>query len=271
MEVRLRPSDLWRNEADPKPPDTLSGMTMTNDDLGPEVTSRTTTEVQLWRPTTGQHEAPLGGPAFDDLLALGLEIPASQRAAWLADNCEDPDLRREVLELLDREADLGDFLEPPAMSIPRHEAQGSLRQNPGSAARAGDLPETVGPYRILELLGEGGMGVVYLAEQDEPVERQLAVKVVRADLTARGARERFVAERRALARLSHPYIAQMYEAGTTDQGFPYFAMERIGGEPITAYCDSRQLSIEERLSLFVKVCEGVQHAHLRGIIHRDLK
>ena len=154
-----------------------------------------------------------------------------------------------------------------AATPPRHSVEAEDRGDPNGGA----CPDRIGPFRIVRRLGEGGMGVVYLAEQDEPVSRQLAVKVIRAELTTPEAAARFTAERQALARLSHPHIAQMYEAGTTEDGYPYFAMELVTGLPITEYCDCNQMSIEERLGLFVSVCEGVQHAHHRGIIHRDLK
>ncbi|MCP4899696.1 MAG: serine/threonine protein kinase, partial [bacterium] len=209
---------------------------------------------------------------FDELLARALEVSADEQSAFMEANCEDPDLRQELIALLAKESELSEFLETPAGVILDNSEQErpskSRRPNP---TKTRELPKTIGPFRIRELLGEGGMGVVYLAEQDEPVERELAVKVVRADLTSPGACERFAAERQALARLSHPHIAQMYEAGTTEDGFPYFAMELVTGLPITKYCDRNLTSIERRLELFVQVCEGVQHAHQRGIIHRDIK
>ncbi len=131
--------------------------------------------------------------------------------------------------------------------------------------------ETIGPYRLLESLGEGGMGTVYLAEQTEPVERKLALKLVRAGFTDPEVTARFLAERQAMARLAHPNIAQIFEAGTTSNGLPYFAMELVEGVSITEYCDRHTLSIRARLRLFVIVCRAVRHAHQRGIIHRDLK
>ena len=213
-----------------------------------------------------------GSNYFDELLARALEVPAAEQRAFLESHCDDPDLRAEILALLDMEADLGEFIERPAaleLEIKEGNEQGNPEPSPSLKSRR--LPETVGPYRITGILGEGGMGIVYRAEQDEPIHRELAVKVVRTDLSIPGAHERFMAERQALARLSHPAIAQMYEAGTTQEGFPYFAMELVTGRPITEYCDGSRLSVEERLDLFIQVCEGVQHAHHRGIIHRDLK
>ncbi len=209
---------------------------------------------------------------FTEFLARALEVPADERTLFIEDNCADPDLRAELIELFAKEAELGAFLErPAARALKGSEQAPPLETGRLSQPTARALPETVGPFRIRELLGEGGMGVVYLAEQDEPVKRELAIKVVRAELTDKNVYQRFAAERQALARLSHPYIAQMYEAGTTEDGFPYFAMELVRGVPITKYCDRSQKAIEERLKLFVQVCQGVQHAHQRGIIHRDLK
>ncbi|MCP4657284.1 MAG: protein kinase [bacterium] len=133
------------------------------------------------------------------------------------------------------------------------------------------LPERIGPYRILEVLGEGGMGTVYLAEQTEGLKRRVALKLVRPTLVEREAFLRFKAERQALARMNHPNIAQVFEAGTTDDGQPYIAMEYVPGRPITGYCDRRRPEMSPRLELLIAVGEGIAHAHRRGIIHRDIK
>ncbi|MCP4899693.1 MAG: serine/threonine protein kinase [bacterium] len=211
-----------------------------------------------------------GSDRFDELLARALEVPTADQQAFVESNCPDPELREALIGLLGLEPKLGGFLErPAALGLGAEEPAVGARK--GSSSTAQGLPDVIGPFRIREVLGAGGMGVVYLAEQDEPVQRELAVKVVRADLTAPGASERFSAERQALARLSHPAIAQMYEAGTTDDGFPYFAMELVSGHSIIEHCDRSRLSVEDRLELFTRVCDGVQHAHHRGIIHRDLK
>ncbi|MEZ5966831.1 MAG: bifunctional serine/threonine-protein kinase/formylglycine-generating enzyme family protein [Planctomycetota bacterium] len=132
-------------------------------------------------------------------------------------------------------------------------------------------PETIGPYRILETLGEGGMGTVYLAEQREPVQRRVALKVIKLGMDSKQVLARFQAERQALALMNHDCIAKVFDAGTTERGQPYFAMEHVPGVPITEHCDRHELSVDERLSLFKKVCAGVQHAHQKGVIHRDLK
>jgi non-specific serine/threonine protein kinase/serine/threonine-protein kinase len=134
------------------------------------------------------------------------------------------------------------------------------------------LPDKwIGRYQIRQLLGEGGMGSVYLAEQHEPVERMVALKLMRSTLAGPAAVARFSTERQALARLSHPNIAAMYDAGATEEGFPFFVMERVQGRPLIDYCDEHRLPIRERIKLLLQVCKGVQHAHQKGIIHRDLK
>ncbi len=132
-------------------------------------------------------------------------------------------------------------------------------------------PEQIGPYRILSVLGEGGMGTVYVAEQREPVRRRVALKVIKLGMDSKQVLHRFEAERQALAMMEHSNIARVYEAGTTERGQPFFAMEYVRGKPITRYCDEHKLSLEERLVLFRQLCSGVQHAHQKGVIHRDLK
>ena len=136
---------------------------------------------------------------------------------------------------------------------------------------APDFPERIGPYRILERLGTGGMGVVYLGEQREPVRRRVALKVIKLGMDSKEVLARFEAERQAVSLMQHPNVAHIYDAGTTERGQPWFAMELVKGLPITQYCDEQRLSIRERLILFTQVCQGVQHAHQKGIMHRDLK
>src|SRR5262249_53496245 len=132
-------------------------------------------------------------------------------------------------------------------------------------------PEQIGPYRIISTLGQGGMGVVYEAEQFRPVRRTVALKVIKLGMDTREVIARFDAERQALAVMEHPNIARVYDAGATDAGRPYFVMEFVRGAPITRYCDEKMLSTQGRLELFIKVCDAIQHAHMKGVIHRDLK
>jgi serine/threonine protein kinase len=132
-------------------------------------------------------------------------------------------------------------------------------------------PERIGPYRILQVLGEGGMGIVYLAEQVEPIRRRVALKVVKPGMDTREVLARFEAERQALAVMSHANVARVFDAGATEQGRPYFVMEYVPGIRITEYCDMRCLSVRERLELFTEVCNAIQHAHQKGVIHRDIK
>ncbi len=163
------------------------------------------------------------------------------------------------------------------------ESGGPAAEGPGIAAvpldsvqRIQRKPSTgegmiAGPYRLIRLLGKGGMGEVWLAEQSEPVKRLAALKLIRVDLGSKEVLGRFEAERQALALMNHPNIAQILDAGTTPDGLPYFAMEYVDGQWLTGYCDSKRLGVNERLQLFADVCSGVQHAHQKGILHRDLK
>ena len=133
------------------------------------------------------------------------------------------------------------------------------------------IPTQIGPYRILETLGEGGMGTVYLAEQKEPVRRRVALKLIKLGMDSKAVLARFEAERRALSMMEHSCIATVLDAGVSAQGQPYFVMEFVKGIPITDYCDQNKLGLKERIELLQKVCSGVQHAHLKGVMHRDLK
>ena len=165
--------------------------------------------------------------------------------------------------LLERLCGADSFLEPPA-SAPT--LTGRIVRRPSEG------PGTViGPYKLMEQIGEGGMGVVYVAEQTQPVRRKVALKVIKPGMDTKQVIARFEAERQALAMMDHPNIAKVFDGGTTESGRPYFVMELVRGIPITDYCDQEQLSIPERLELFVLVCRAVQHAHQKGIIHRDLK
>jgi serine/threonine protein kinase len=129
----------------------------------------------------------------------------------------------------------------------------------------------VGRYKLLEKIGEGGFGVVYVAEQKTPIRRRVALKIIKLGMDTRSVVARFEAERQALAMMDHPNIAKVLDAGATDAGRPYFVMELVRGVPITQYCDQHNLSPTERLNLFIHVCQAIQHAHQKGIIHRDIK
>ncbi len=152
-------------------------------------------------------------------------------------------------------------------------ARAAITQFPGNDRTSvpGDKPPALANFRLIEEIGRGGMGVVWLAEQDEPVKRRVAIKLIKADLNSKDVLARFDAEKQALGMMDHPNIARVLDAGTTDEGRPYFVMELVEGVPITGYCDDNKLSVDERLKLFVVVCKAVQHAHQKGIIHRDLK
>jgi eukaryotic-like serine/threonine-protein kinase len=141
----------------------------------------------------------------------------------------------------------------------------------GGSAEERDIPDRIGPYKILQVLGSGGMGVVYLADQLEPVTRRVALKVVKLGMDTKEVLARFEAERQALALMDHPGIARAFDAGATSSGRPYFAMELVRGIPLTDYCDKNHLRVAQRVELFIEVCRAVHHAHQKGVIHRDLK
>ena len=150
----------------------------------------------------------------------------------------------------------------------REERTNLSDSQPGTSV---DVPLELENFRFIKVLGQGGMGVVWLAEQDKPVKRRVALKLIKSDVPSKDVMARFEAEKQALAMMDHPNIARVLDAGTTDEGRPYFVMELVEGVPITQYCDDNKLSVDERLKLFVPVCKAVQHAHQKGIVHRDLK
>src|SRR5882757_7749698 len=200
------------------------------------------------------------------ILNAALELPADKRAAYLDQTCAgDVILRQQVEALLQAHEQAGGFLSaPPA----RFDFKRTVLMNVLIAEKAGDK---IGRYKLLQQIGEGGCGVVYMAEQEEPVHRRVALKVIKQGMDTKQVIARFEAERQALALMDHPNIAKVFDAGATDAGRPYFVMELVRGVKITDYCDEVHLSTPERLALFVQVCQAIQHAHQKGIIHRDLK
>jgi WD40 repeat protein/serine/threonine protein kinase/tetratricopeptide (TPR) repeat protein len=204
------------------------------------------------------------------MAALPIEDPA-ERSAYLDRECAgEPALRQRVEALLAAFAQAGSFLQRPAADPG---ATSDVAQpGPSSGNGPAEGPGTViGPYRLLEEIGEGGMGTVWMAEQTEPVKRLVAVKLIKAGMDSRQVLARFEAERQALALMDHPNIARVLDAGTSGAGRPYFVMDLVKGVPITRYCDEHRLTPRQRLELFLPVCQAVQHAHHKGIIHRDLK
>src|SRR5262245_15690928 len=195
-----------------------------------------------------------------------------ERQAFLDRACGgDAGARGRVEALLAEHDQLGSFLERPAAPLLPTAAFEPAEDAAAPHPAAAPDRRTIGPYRLLEVIGEGGMGAVWMADQAEPIRRRVAVKVVKPGMDSRQVVARFEAERQALALMDHPNIAKVLDAGTTDDGRPYFAMELVQGVPITAFCDERRLTPRQRMDLFVPVCQAIQHAHQKGIIHRDLK
>jgi WD40 repeat protein/serine/threonine protein kinase len=194
--------------------------------------------------------------------ALEKEDPA-ERAAFLDQVCAaDPALRQRLERLLQRHQEPDRFMERPAHALIGRVDEPSVSEHPGTV---------IGPYKLLEQIGEGGFGVVFMAEQQQSLRRKVALKVIKPGMDSKQVIARFEAERQALAMMDHQNIARVLDAGATDTGRPYFVMELVRGIPITQFCDDNQLTPRERLELFVAVCQAVQHAHQKGIIHRDLK
>jgi serine/threonine protein kinase len=187
---------------------------------------------------------------------------AGERLAYLQQACEgDTELRAEIESLLEAHGEAGSFLDERG-PCPSATVDDPIRERPGTV---------IGPYKLMEQIGEGGMGLVFVAEQQQPVRRRVALKLIKPGMDTREVIARFEAERQALALMDHPNIAKVLDAGATDSGRPFFVMELVKGVPITQFCDDNRLAPRERLELFVSVCQAVQHAHQKGIIHRDVK
>jgi serine/threonine protein kinase len=198
------------------------------------------------------------------IFAAALDIPdPAERAAYLDQACQrQPGLRQHIDELIAAQEELGSFLARPAVVPEGVMANPPVREGPGSK---------IGPYKLLQQIGEGGMGIVYMAEQEQPVRRKVALKIIKPGMDSQQVIVRFEAERQALAMMDHLHIAKVFDAGTTESGLPYFVMGLVYGVPITKFCDDHQLTPWERLELFIPVCQAIQHAHQKGIIHRDVK
>jgi eukaryotic-like serine/threonine-protein kinase len=195
-----------------------------------------------------------------ELFAEALALDSGERATFLERACgTDAELLRQVLELLDAHAD-----DSPVLRTTSTAVLGGETLSEGAGAE-------IGRYKLLQKIGEGGCGIVYMAEQEEPVRRRVALKIIKLGMDTKSVVARFEAERQALALMNHPNIAKVFDAGATEAGRPYFVMELVRGVKITEYCDEARLGTRERLDLFIQVCQAVQHAHQKGIIHRDLK
>lgn len=205
----------------------------------------------------------MGNPNWDgiaEVIAEAMRHEPGERAAFVYRTCPDEASRTEAMSLLGALERAGGFMDRPTPA------------NARAAAGLGEAPGTVvGRYVLLEQIGEGGFGRVFLAEQREPVVRRVALKIIKLGMDTRQVIARFETERQALAVMDHPNIARVLDGGATETGRPYFVMELVRGEPITAFCDTHRLGIPDRLELFLQVCAAVQHAHQKGVIHRDLK
>jgi serine/threonine protein kinase/tetratricopeptide (TPR) repeat protein len=188
-----------------------------------------------------------------------LQLPPGEREAYLQQTCGGGlELLQRIRSLLNASERQTDLLAPAS----------TVAASPAPSEKPGDR---IGPYKLLQLIGEGGCGVVYMAEQDKPIHRRVALKIIKLGMDTRQVIARFEAERQALALMDHPNIAKVHDAGATATGRPYFVMELVRGVKITDYCDEKKLPTRQRLELFIQVCQAVQHAHQKGIIHRDLK
>ncbi len=190
------------------------------------------------------------------------DLPLKEREAYLDSEVgENPAVRREVESLLAAHDGAGRFLGAPTSEF----------VDPHAAPLAVEIGDVIGRYKLLERIGEGGFGVVYMAQQLAPIKRKVALKIIKLGMDTRQVVARFEAERQALGLMEHPNIANVFDGGATKTGRPYFVMELVRGDPITEFCDNRKLSTNDRLNLFLQVCDAVQHAHHKGIIHRDIK
>src|SRR5262245_23289337 len=197
-----------------------------------------------------------------DVFVAAMKLAPERWDAYLTEACGDDEaLRDRVQNSLAAHKEAGSFLEPAAAGLAAT-TDNSPPEKPGIV---------IGPYKLLEQIGEGGFGVVFMAEQLRPVHRRVALKVLKPGMDTRQVIARFEAERQALALMDHPNIAKVHDGGSTDSGRPYFVMELVRGVPVTVFSDQNHLPVHQRLELFISVCQAVQHAHQKGVIHRDLK
>ncbi|TWT34977.1 Serine/threonine-protein kinase PknB [Thalassoglobus neptunius] len=195
--------------------------------------------------------------SIEEIFGQAIELSPEEREKYLSQF--DDSLRAELDALFSSNAAIGRFLDGDRVNTLVHAEDTSF------------VGTTIGPYKIREQIGEGGFGVVYVAEQAEPIQRKVALKIIKPGMDSKDVIARFEAERQALALMDHPNVARVLDAGTTDAGHPYFVMELVKGIPITEFCNSQKLTTRKRLSLFLDVCRAIQHAHQKGIIHRDIK
>src|SRR5687768_15121057 len=206
-------------------------------------------------------------PTTETIFTEALALPPAMRRMFVEQSCEgDPVVAARVMALLDAHQTDGAFLDTPAPAAALRETGTTPSTTPDPAP--GDQ---IGRYRLVERIGEGGCGIVYGADQLEPVRRRVALKLIRLGMDTREFIARFEAEQQALALMDHPNIAHVYDAGATPGGRHYLVMELVHGIAITRFCDEHQLSLRARLEVFVDVCGAIQHAHQKGVIHRDLK
>jgi eukaryotic-like serine/threonine-protein kinase len=212
-------------------------------------------------------------PRANDLFLKAVELRSrEERQALIAQECgADESLRAEVERLLEASDRAGSFLVKPAAEVGLTTVAPSLGDETAAVVELGMAGSVIGPYKLLQQIGEGGMGTVYMAEQTRPVRRKVALKVIKPGTDSQQVIARFEAERQALAMMDHVNIARVLDAGATESGRPYFVMELVHGVPITNYCDDNHLTPRQRMELFVPVCRAIQHAHQKGIIHRDIK
>jgi serine/threonine-protein kinase len=197
-----------------------------------------------------------------EVVGEAMRLPEHERELYVRTECPLQAEREEALNLLSALKEAGGFM------------KGNAPADFGAALKANGSQHagtTIGRYRLLGMIGEGGFGHVFMAEQRDPVVRRVALKIIKPGMDSCAVISRFEAERQALAMMNHPGIATVFDGGATDSGRPYFVMELVHGLPITAFCDRDKLTIEDRLALFRDVCAAVQHAHQKGVIHRDLK